>query len=141
MSDRYLELDSEFRNRYRLYHMADGSVRDSRLINWRRIDWDRVIKIELFMHNMTYTFGIEEPGFQFFLNMKSYEYNPQTKKDGKVIKDCRRSVSWINGWSDGKTAHLTEVDGKTCQVIRKYTKPLKDMESHVHPNCKHMVKI
>jgi len=124
MSERYLELHSEFRDRYILFHMADGTTLDSRLINWRRVDWPCVVKLDARLRGRTTVVDCNHLGFKFFLNFKVNRIEGPTS-----------FVHWVIGWTDGEIAHLTAINFKTGKVAATYTQPLSHMEGHIHPRC------
>jgi len=124
-----LALDSEYRQRWQFYHLADGSIKDSRLIHWRQVDWENVVKVESFIRGKKYTVDCTDPRFQFFI---VFRWFGQEHIDGN-----RKQINiWTQGWSDGSTCYLTNIDFKTGQLLRQYKDPLSKYEAHVHPRVK-----
>lgn len=121
-----LALDSEYRNRWQLFHLADGTIKDSRLINWRHVDWEKVVKIEMYIRDKMHSVDCKHPDFRFFMNMR---HAGITWKDGKKVK----INEWCIGWTDGRNAFLKDVDFKTGELVKEYVVPLFHLKRHIHP--------
>lgn len=124
-----LALDSEYRDRYQLYHLADGKVADSRLINWRQVEWEKVVKVETFIRGNRYVVLCSDPRFEFFM---VFRWFGQEFIDGQ-----KRQVNiWTQGWSDGSMCFLMDIDFKAGMLIKNYREPLAKFEAHIHPRVK-----
>ena len=117
-----LALDSQYRNRYQLYHLADGTAVDSRLRNWRQVDWEKVVKIETYMKDKKHVVDCSDPRFEFFI-----VFRWGGREAGKVID------IWTQGWSDGAMCYLTDIDFKSGRLLKTYQEPLSLFMGHVHP--------
>lgn len=121
-----LATDAEYRGRWQLYHLADGKVADSRLINWRQVEWEKVVKIETFIRDNKFEIDCSDPRFQFFMVFRWHGMEGTNEK--------RREINvWTVGWSDGVKCFLKDIDFKTGRLLRTYVEPLMKYESHVHP--------
>ena len=133
MAERYLELHSEFRDRYILFHLADGSVRDSRLINWRRVEWEKVIKLEARLRGHAHIVDCSGPGFQFFLNFKTVQIGK-----GPDLATIRR-LFWEIGWTNGDSCFMHRINFKTGLLEHRYRIRLTQIPGHIHPRVQGMV--
>jgi hypothetical protein len=131
MGERYLELHSELRDRYILFHLADGSVRDSRVINWRRVEWEQVVKIVAHVRAHDHVVDCSGPGFKFFLNYKTVQVC-------RVGDQTRQKLFWEIGWTDGERAFLQRIDYKTG-TAEKHIEALSSIPGHIHPRVQGMV--
>lgn len=122
-----MELHSEFRDRWITFHLADGTVRDSREINWRRVEWERVVKLEVNIRGHRHTVTAAHPGFAFFLNFKVCR-----------VEGSTRRTWWVVGWADGRLAHLRAIDFKTGEEAARYTQPIETLAAHIHPRVQHL---
>ena len=121
-----LSLDSEYRDHYQRYYLADGTVADSRTINWRQLDWEKVVKIETRIRGQSHTVECSDPRFEFFM---VFRWFGQEWIEGK-----RRQINvWTQGWSDGVRCYLSDIDFKSGAKIKDYVDPLSKFEAHVHP--------
>lgn len=125
--ERYLELHSEFRNRFLLFHMADGSRRDSRQVNWRRVEWPQVVSLEARIRNCKHVVHCRHVTFQFFMFHQSAQW------DADRFGNPRKRRFWNIGWTDGEYAYMKEIDFKTGMLHREYKQPLLELASHIHP--------
>ena len=132
---RYLALDSEYDKTpaWEMYHLSDGTVKDSRLVNWRRVEWEKVVRIEVFIKNMKHVFDCKDkPSFLFFMRFRKLRSTTTTRYDGKGRKRIYKNP-WVIGWSDGQRCYLTEIDFDTGNVIKRFTCNLQEYPSMVHP--------
>lgn len=121
-----LALDSEYRKRWQLFHLADGTVKDSREVNWRHVEWEKVIKIEVYILDKVHSVNCNNPNFQFFLNLR---HAGLTWKDNKKVK----INEWCIGWTDGIRAFLKDIDFFTGNIVKEYVVPLVQLRKHIHP--------
>lgn len=128
-----LALDSEYRDRYQLYHTADGKVFDSRVINWRQVDWEKVVKIETFIRDQRHEVTCKDPRFAFFM---VFRWAGQEWVNGKRIP----VNVWTQGWSDGTKCYLMDIDFKLGVKTAEYTAPLSKFEAHIHPRVQRLTR-
>lgn len=125
-------LDSEYRRRYQEFHLADGTVEDSRKINWRDVKWEDVTKIVTFMNKKTHVMEITDENFKCYMCFRWAGREAIYDEKQKFIRHDPINI-WTTGWTDGKNHFLTDIDFYTGDVIKKYTNPLKDFRAHIHP--------
>ena len=134
MSDRYLELASEFRDRFVLFYLASGDVKDSRLVNWRRVDWRNVVRIEARLRGHSHVVESSAANFRFFLNFKIC----------RIFKDelgeSRQRIFWVIGWTDGALAYLKSVDFETGLLAWTQVQSLHELTGHIHPDVQGRVR-
>lgn len=118
-----LHLDSEYRDRWVEFHLADGTVEDSRLKNWRQVAWGQVICLSVHMLNHVHTVDCTGVGFKTFMN---FRWGGMDK--GRQIK------IWTIGWTNGETCFLKDVCFYTGQLIKEYTSTLLQFKVHLHPD-------
>lgn len=121
-----LHLDSIYRNRWQEYHLADGRVMDSRVINWRHVEWEKVVKISVHVVGKKYHVDCQHSNFLFFM---CFRWGGSEKANG-VRKEI---YLWTIGWSDGWKCFLVDIDFKTGDFKKRYTAPLAVFQSHIHP--------
>ena len=134
---RYLALDSEYRRRWELFYLADGIVKDSRLINWRQVEWEKVVKIEVYIRDQKHTVTCEDPRFLFFLNFRTRSHLNTPQPDGTYKSEV--FDTWVVGWTDGTTCYLKEIDFVLGRLVREYKRPLQDIPSNIHPRVQRLV--
>lgn len=121
-----LSLDNIYRNRYQKYMLSNGKVYDSREVNWRLIEWDRVVGITTVINGKKYLAHCKHPDFKFFV---IYRWGGQEWKEGKPVP----VREWSVGWSDGKQAFMTDIDFKTGEKKREVVVPIETIQRHIHP--------
>lgn len=123
-----IHLDSEYRNKYQLFHLATGEVVDSRKINWRQTEWEKVIRIDTSIRNTFNSVSCQnKPNFKFFMN---FRWAGREAISYKKYKDIR---IWTVGWSDGINCFLEDYDFKMGNKIKIYVMKLNSLKSHIHP--------
>jgi hypothetical protein len=123
-----LHLDSEYRKKFQLYHLATGEIADSRKVNWRQVEWEKVIQIDTkIRNNINVVFCKDKPNFKFFLN---FRWAGREALGNKKYKEIR---IWTVGWSDGKMCYLEDYDFKMGYKIKSYVDPLSNYKGHIHP--------
>ena len=135
----HLALDTEYHLRWVEFHMADGTVLDSRHINWRHVMWDRVVKLVVSIRDHRTEVHCMHPGFKCFLNFRKVSLVRRMREDGKGYHDPEEFLVWTIGWTDGQVCHLVDVSIHTGFVVKKYVKKLDDILGHVHPRCRELV--
>lgn len=129
-----LPLDSEYRRRWEKYFLEDGTILDSREVNWRNVqNWDEVARIIAHVQNEAHEFDFrDQPGFVGYMRFRWHGKIAQFDEDGHFTghKDVHE---WAYGWTDGSTAHMTDIDFRTGKRVREYTMPLEEIRGHIHP--------
>ena len=129
-----LHLDSIYRNRWEEFGLADGTVEDSRIKNWREVAWDQVIWITVFMNGHVHTINYQTSGFRAFMNFRWGGSEIVFDKSGNGI---RKPIDiWTIGWTDGQKCYLKDIDFQTGKMIKTYTAPLSQFKAHIHPVVK-----
>jgi hypothetical protein len=129
----YKHLDSEYRDRWEEFYLANGTVEDSRLKNWREVAWDQVIQITVHMVGHTYTVNCKDLRFKAFMNFRWGGFGFMLDESG-VKKDKREPINiWTIGWTNGETCYLKDIDVLTGKLIKNYTAPLSQFKAHIHP--------
>ena len=129
---KYLHLDSEYRNRWVEFHLANGTVEDSRLKNWRQVAWDQVVRIVCHMVGDVHQVDCKGPGFRAFLNFRWGGREATFDKKGKYV-DHREIKIWTIGWTNGRYCFLKDIDFYTGRYVKGYIAPLSQFMGHVHP--------
>lgn len=132
-----LHLDSEYRNRWEEFHLADGAIKDSRLINWREVAWDQVVKITAHLRDNIHEVDNSGSGFLAFMNFRWAGMEAQYDKNRKYIGH-KKINSWVIGWTDGITCFQKNIDFKTGKLIEECKTPLQQFVGHIHPAVKHL---
>lgn len=126
-----LHLDSMYKNRWEEFYLNDGIIKDSRQINWRNVEWDKVIKIVAHLKKSTFVVDNKGSGFRAFMNFRWGGAEAMYEK-GKYLGHKKIHV-WTIGWTDGVTCFLKNIDFKTCQLIDECVSPIGVFVGHVHP--------
>jgi len=122
-----LALDSVYRNRWIEFHMADGTVKDSRLINWRHVMWDQVVKLAVSIRGKRHELTMNlKPGFKCFLCYRRV----------CAVNTPQEAQQWIIGWTNGDLAFLLPIEFMTGERGDPFVKKLDDILGHVHPRCR-----
>lgn len=131
-----LHLDSEYRRRWEEYYLADGKILNSCLINWRQVEWEKVVKlvasIEGQRHEIT---PAEKTDFKFFMRFRWGGQKAQFDSNGKY-KGHKKINIWTIGWTDGEKCYLRDIDFYTGNLIKEYETPLAQFKQHIHPRVK-----
>ena len=126
-----IHLDSIYRNRYQEYYLCTQEVADSRKINWRQVEWEKVISIKTYIHGRVHTITCQNPNFKFFLNFRWGGAEPYYQNGS--FKGYKPIKIWCSGWSDGKVCYLQDYDFKTGFKLKEYTSSLSEFKGHIHP--------
>jgi hypothetical protein len=121
-----LHTDDIYRDRWQEYTLADGRVFDSRQVNWRLVEWEKVVQIVTYLRDKKYLTHCKNPGFRFFV---IYRWAGRTWENGKP----RQIREWAVGWSDGERCFMTDLDFKLGHVTRQYVVPVSQVRKHIHP--------
>jgi hypothetical protein len=132
-----LHLDSEYRNRWEEFHLADGTIMDSRQINWREVAWDQVVKITAHLRGNVYEVDNSGPGFRAFMNFRWAGMEAQYDKNKKYMGH-KKINSWVIGWTDGVLCFQKNIDFKTGLLIEECRSPIQQFIGHIHPAVKHL---
>jgi len=133
-----LHLDSEYRDRWEEFYLANGTVEDSRLKNWREVDWRNVIQISVHILNNVHTVNCKGPGFKTFMNFRWGGMEARYDRSGKYIGHRPINI-WTIGWTNGEDCFLKDIDFYTGQCIKEYAAPLSQFKEHLHPLVKNRV--
>jgi len=128
-------LDSEYRNRWIEFYLANGTVEDSRLKNWRQVAWDQVVFLSAYLLNYVHTVDCKGSGFKAFMNFRWGGREALYDSSGKYTSH-RPIKIWTIGWTDGENCFLKDIDFYTGKLIKKYIVPLKQFAHHLHPAIK-----
>jgi hypothetical protein len=128
-----LHLDSEYRNRWIEFYLADGTVEDSRLKNWRHVAWRQVVSITAYLQGHSYSVDCEGLGFKTFMNFRWGGQEARYDELGRYT-GIKPIGIWTIGWTDGKDCFLKDIDFYTGQFIKDYKTPLSQFKTHLHPD-------
>lgn len=123
----YLHLDSEYRRRWIEFYLANGTIENSKEKNWRQIQWDKVVKLIVYMEGKKYEVKISHASHKFFLN---FRWGGREK----INNEFKQINIWTVGWSDGERAFLIDIDFFTGNLVKKYVAPLYQFKQHIHPS-------
>ena len=129
-----MHLDSEYRRRWQEYHTADGKVFDSRIVNWRQVEWEKVVKVDTYMNSKKHSVSCQDPRFKYFMCFRWGGQKPVYKNG--VYEKHEPIKIWTTGWTDGNTCYLKDVDFFTGDLIKNYVAPLETFKGHIHPRIK-----
>jgi len=129
---RKLHLDSEYRNRWIEFRLANGTIEDSRLKNWRQVAWNQVVQISAHLLDQVHKVECNGLGFKAFMNFRWGGQEAQYDKAGKYNGHKPIKV-WTIGWTDGKDCFLKDIDFYTGKLIKDYVASLFEFKGHVHP--------
>jgi hypothetical protein len=127
--EKQYHLDSQYRKRWQEFHLASGTVEDSRQIYWRHVDWSQVVQVITHIDGKTYATHCKQPDFKFFV---VYRWGGHEWIKGKK-KPIRE---WAVGWSNGEKCFMTDIDFKTGQINRQYVVPVEAVKGHIHPKVR-----
>lgn len=133
-----LHLDSEYRDRWENFYLANGTVEDSRLKNWRQVAWDQVIFLEACLLGHIHRVDCKGQDFKTFMNFRWGGQGARFDKFGKYI-DHREIKIWTIGWTDGVNCFLKNIDFYTGKLLKEYIAPLQQFRQHLHPIVKDKV--
>lgn len=129
-------LDSEYRRRWEEYHLANGEVINSCNINWRQVEWEKVVRLVASVEGHRYEITpIEKTNFKFFMRFRWGGQEAKFNSNGK-FKGYKKINIWTIGWSDGEKCYLRDIDFYTGNLIKKYETPLTQFKQHIHPRVK-----
>jgi len=127
-----LHLDNIYRDRWQEYHLADGTIKDSRRINWRLVDWDRVVQVVTVIRDKKYVTHCKHPDFRFFMCFRWGGINCDNGQAKKIRE-------WAVGWSNGENCFMSDLDFQTGELLRQYVIPVDEVKNHIHPRVKKYV--
>lgn len=133
-----LHLDSEYKNRYELFYLSDGTIEDSREKNWRDVEWDKVVKIAAIFRKSAFEVDNSGPNFKAFMNFRWVVMEAQYNEKRKFIGHKKTNI-WTIGWTDGETCFQKNINFKTGLLIDERTSPIKQFAGHVHPAVHNLV--
>ena len=129
---RKLHLDSEYRNRWIEFHLADGTVEDSRLKNWRQVAWDQVVCLSAHLLDQVHEVDCKGTYFKAFMNFRWGGQEAIHDCNGKYLGHKKINI-WTIGWTDGHLCFLKDIDFYTGQLIKDYVDRLVQFKGHIHP--------
>jgi hypothetical protein len=125
-----LHLDSVYRNRWIEFHLENRKIEDSRKINWRNVEWEKVDKIIVKMCGEVHHFDKQnKENFKCFMN---FRWSGEDWLKGKKFT----IDIWTIGWTDGVWCYLTDINFTTGKIVNYYKAPLKEFKAHIHPRIK-----
>ena len=134
-----LHLDSEYRRRWELFELEDGTIEDSRLKNWREVEWGKVIKIIVHIQHQIHVIDRQnKANFQGFLNFRTFGKEPRYNEKREYIEH-KTIQEWVIGWTDGINSFLKAIDFYTGNLVNEFTVPLEQVKGHIHPRIKDAV--
>lgn len=127
-----MHLDSMYKRHWEEYHLSDGRIEDSRVKNWRNVEWEKVVRVVFHLRGYRYEIDCKnKPTFVGFMRFRCGGSEP-TYKLGKFT-GRKKIHTWVLGWTDGDKCFLKEVDFYTGLEIRTYVQPLAQLKGHIHP--------
>ncbi len=130
-----LHLDNEYRRRWELFYLEDGTIKDSREINWRDVEWDKVVKVTIFMEGKEYSVKKKGLRFKGFMNFRVGGKIAQYDEKGKY-KGHKNIHEWVIGIIKGKSCSLMYIDFYTGNLIKETTEEISNLKNHIHPKLK-----
>lgn len=137
---RYLHLDKEYTNHYCLFFLNDGTIEDSRVKNWREVEWEKLDKIVVNIKGKTIEINPHPSNHKFFLYFRKYGFhkvydanNPEGRFEHIRI--------WTVGVTDGAEAFLYDIDFHTGEVLQVYNSALAEHLGHIHPRIQTLNQI
>lgn len=128
-----LHLDSEYRRRWEIFTLDDGTIEDSRVKNWRDVEWEKVKEIQVNIEGKTHSLSGEgKENFKGFLNFRYYQRLAELG-DNRKFKGHKIIQWWIIGWTDGKDCFLQSFDFYTGDKVKEWTMPIEAVKGHIHP--------
>ena len=125
-------LDNIYNKKYEIFTLEDGTEYTSKDINWRCIEWERVIKITVINREKTYVFDKKDS--EGFINCRygGYEKEWFNKED---LKKFRWKIIhiWVIGLIYDNRVKITEIDFKTGEILNEVWEPLSKFKPHIHP--------
>lgn len=128
-----LHLDSEYRNCWIEFHLADGTVEDSRLKNWRQVVWGQVVYMTAHLCGYVHSVSCEHLNFKTFMNFRWGGQEASFDSAGVYSGHIPIKI-WTIGWTDGTDCFLKDLDFYTGKLIKNYISPLPQFKTHLHPD-------
>ena len=144
--------DSEYRRRWMLFILSDGTIEDSREKNWREVAWERIDKIVVHVEGKEHVIEKHPKDHKFFIHFRqagSEIINNNTNvverlKTGQqrlvVEKEHKKIHIWTVGVTDGAVCFLVDIDFYTGSIVNTYTDKLSKYKNHIHPRIKDLIK-
>ena len=130
---KYKHLDSEYRRRYEEYVMEDGTVLDSRDVNWRNVKgWNNLKEINMSVNKNNYSVNKNHLNFKHFMRFRNGGIL-KTWNEKKQQFDSNIIHEWCIGWTDGVKVYMDVVDFFTGKRIGKDVRNYNDCLKHIHP--------
>ena len=126
-------LDNEYRKRWEEYHFNDGTILNSRDINWRDVKgWKDLKEIHAHLKGKHYQVNKDHENFKHFMRFRDggveKPYNKETRKfEYKIIH------RWCIGWTDGDKVYMEVIDFFTGNKIKDEVREYSACLTHTHP--------
>lgn len=131
-----LHLDSEYRRRWEEYVMKDGTIFNSKDINWRDVkNWNNLKEIKAHLKGNNYVITSDKPNFKHFVRLR----NGGIVKTWNEIKqqfDSNVIHEWCLGWTDGEKVYFDVIDFFTGNKVNEEVRLYTDCLNHMHPEVK-----
>ena len=128
-----LHLDSEYRKRHEEYVMEDGTIFDSREINWRDVTgWNNLKEIKFRMVGREYNIDKDHPKFKHFVRFRNGGLRKEWNKENQNF-DCNVIHEWCLGWTDGEKVFMDVIDFFTGNKIGEDVRDYSNCLTHMHP--------
>lgn len=128
-----LHLDSEYRDRWVEFHLANGTVEDSRLKNWQQVAWGQVVHMTAHLCGHIHSISCKHPSFKTFMNFRWGGQEASFDSAGVYSGHIPIKI-WTVGWTNGFDCFLKDIDFRTGQFIKDYREPLSQFKAHLHPD-------
>lgn len=128
-------LDNIYRRHYEIFHMLWGKTHDSRVINWREIEWEKVIQIDVCIRGKKHTFSISDKPYTVgFFNFRWGGVNKIFDGNNKKWVGIPINYWTVGHILPGDRCVLTDIDFHSGDVLKKdYEKKTSDHKQHLHP--------
>ena len=120
-----MALDIGYRKKWEEYHLDSGVVMDSRYVDWKDVEWERVVSLVLVIRDQRYEVKNTDPNFVAFVRYRTDH-----------IGGAQRHESWVVGWTDGKVCYLNEFNFKDGTLLKNFVRPLAEVKAFIHPRVK-----
>lgn len=126
-----LSTDDKYKHRWIEWYFWDGSMLDSRNVNWRHIHWEKIVRMKMRIREHEWEVDNKDPRFRYFLCFRKEITGPVYRHG--VFTGRNKDQRWVMGWSDGETAHLRDFCFQTGELVREYEHPMSRIPGQIHP--------
>ena len=127
---RYLHLDSEYSNHYCLFILNNGQIEDSRIKNWRHVQWEKLDQIVVRIKGHELVVNKHPRDHKFFLFFRQVGWKNNVNGEKEQIR------LWTVGATDGVRAFLYDVDFHYGTLKSAYDTTLESCNGHIHPRIR-----